>query len=53
MLGYLGNFIIACGCISAFILPCCIIELVVEKIQDNKERAKKRVEVLAWFREGR
>ena len=29
MLGYLGNFIIACGCASAFILPCCIIELVI------------------------
>lgn len=51
MLGYLGNFIIACGCASAFILPCCIIELIVEKIQDNKKKAKKRAEVLAWFRE--
>ena len=51
MLGYL-NFIIACGCISAFILLCCIIGLIVEKIQDNKKKAKKRAEVLAWFREG-
>ena len=47
----LGNFIIACGCASAFILLCCIIELIIEKIQDNKEKAKKRTEVLAWFRE--
>ena len=47
------NFIIAYGCISAFILPCCIIELIVEKIQDNKEKAKKRAEVLAWFNEER
>lgn len=53
MLGYLGNFIIACGCASAFILPCCIIELVIEKIQDDKEKAKKRAEVLAWFSEER
>ena len=45
------NFIIAYGCISAFILPCCIIELIVEKIQDNKKKAKKRAEVIAWFRE--
>ena len=44
MLGYLGNFIIACGCISAFILLCCIIGLIVEKIQDNKEKDKKRAE---------
>ena len=51
MLGYLGNFIIAWGCASAFILPCCIVELIVEKIQDNKKKAKKRAEVLAWFRE--
>ena len=51
MLGYLGNFIIVCGCASAFILPCCIIELIIEKIQDNKEKAKKRAEVIAWFRE--
>ena len=50
MLGYLGNFVIACGCASAFILPCCII-VFVEKIQDNKEKAKKRAEILAWFRE--
>ena len=41
MLGYLGNFVIALGCASAFI----------EKIQDNKKKAKKRAEVLAWFRE--
>lgn len=47
----LGNFIIVCGCASAFILPCCIIELIIEKIQDNKEKTKKRAEVLAWFRE--
>ena len=53
MLGYLGSFIIACGCISAFILLCCIIELIVEKIQDNREKAKKRAEVLAWFNEER
>lgn len=53
MLGYLGNFIIACGCISAFILLCCIIGLIVEKIQDNKKKAKKRAEVLAWFNEER
>ena len=45
------NFIIAYGCISAFILPCCIIELIVEKIQDNKKKAKRRAEVLAWFME--
>lgn len=45
----LGNFIVACGCTSAFILSCCIIELIIEKIQDNKEKAKKRTEVLAWF----
>ena len=51
MLGYLGNFVIALGCASAFILPCCIIELVIEKIQDDKEKAKKRAEILAWFRE--
>ena len=53
MLGYLGNFIIAYGCVSAFILLCCIIGLIVEKIQDNKEKAKKRAEVLAWFNEER
>ena len=47
------NFIIAYGCISAFILPCCIIELIVEKIQDNKKKAKKRAEVLAWVNEER
>ena len=47
------NFIIAYGYISAFILPCCIIELIVEKIQDNKKKAKKRAEVLAWFNEER
>ena len=47
------NFIIAYGCISAFILPCYIIELIVEKIQDNKKKAKKRAEVLAWFNEER
>ena len=47
----LGNFVIALGCASAFILPCCIIELIIEKIQDNKEKAKKRAEVIAWFRE--
>ena len=47
------NFIIAYSCISAFILPCCIIELIVEKIQDNKKKAKKRAEVLAWFNEER
>lgn len=51
MLGYLGNFIIVCGCASAFILPCCIIELTVEKIKDNKKKAKKRAEVIAWFME--
>ena len=44
MLGYLGSFIIACGCVNAFILLCCIIGLVVEKIQDNKKKAKKRAE---------
>ena len=43
MLGYL-NFIIAYGCVSAFILLCCIIGLIIEKIQDNKEKAKKRAE---------
>ena len=43
MLGYL-NFIIAYGCVSAFILLCCIIGLIVEKIQDNKEKDKKRAE---------
>ena len=53
MLGYLGNFVIACGCASAFILLCCIIGLTVEKIQDNKKKAKKRAEVLAWFNEER
>ena len=47
----LGNFIIAWGFALAFILPCCIIEVIIEKIQDNKEKAKKRTEVLAWFRE--
>ena len=49
MLGYLGNFVIALGCASVFILPCCIIELVVEKIQNDKKKAKKRAEILAWF----
>ena len=47
------NFIIAYGCISAFILPCCIIELVIEKMQDDKEKAKKRAEILAWFNKER
>ena len=47
------NFIIACRPSSAFTLPCCIIELIVEKIQDNKKKAKKRAEVLAWFNEER
>ena len=41
MLGYLGNFIIACGCVSAFILLCCIIGLIVEKIQENEKNLKK------------
>ena len=49
----LGNFIIAWSFALAFILPCCIIELIIEKIQDNKEKAKKRAEVIAWFRENK
>ena len=47
----LGNFIIAWGFALACVLPSCIIEVIIEKIQDNKEKSKKRAEVLAWFRE--
>ena len=51
MLELLVDFAFVLCCANVFILPCCIIELIIEKIQDNKKKDKKRAEVLAWFRE--
>ena len=51
MLELLVNFAFVLFCANVFILPCCIVILIIEKIQDNREKAKKRAEVLAWFRE--
>ena len=51
MLELLVNFAFMLCCANVFILPCCIIELTVEKIKDNKKKAKKRAEIIAWFKE--